>query len=441
MTHDRSSSTGGPAGPHAPPSAHLPASDDPDFRQAHEHAAKMRPGPTGPLVGVRVIDLTQALAGPFCTMFLGDMGADVIKVEPPHGDPARFSHPFMEEDEEHALGGYFASTNRNKRGIVLDFAKEEDRQALLRLAETADVVVENYRAGVMDRLGLSYEALRARNPRLVYAAIRGFGDPRTGASPYVDWPAYDPIGQAMGGVVSMTGTADGQVLKVGPSIGDLYPGTLAALAIVSALFHARATGEGQFVDVAMVDAVMALAEAAVYRYSYRGVVTKPMGNSHPQLSPFDIYPTKDGHCAIAAPGPTHWALLCAAIDRVDLIEDERTVSSRERVENAAMVRAIIGEWTAARTTAEVVEALGGVVPVGPVNDAPALFASPHVRAREMLVAVDHPGSPRPGVLPGSPMKFAATPAGIYRPPPRLGEHTEEVLREIDERNGTNPGMK
>jgi crotonobetainyl-CoA:carnitine CoA-transferase CaiB-like acyl-CoA transferase len=265
----------------------------------------------------------------------------------------------------------------------------------------------------------------------VYAAIRGFGDPRTGASPYVDWPAYDPIGQAMGGVVSMTGTADGQVLKVGPSIGDLYPGTLAALAIVSALFHARTTGEGQFVDVAMVDAVMALAEAAIYRYSYRGIVTRPMGNSHPQLSPFDMYPTKDGHCAIAAPGPGHWALLCAIMDRPDLIYDERTTSSRERVENAAFVRSVISAWTSARTTAEVVAALGGRVPVGPVHDAPGLFADPHVRAREMLVAVEHPGSPRPGVLPGSAIKFTATPAGIYRRPPRLGEHTEEVLGELD----------
>lgn len=403
----------------------------PDFRRAHEQAAAMQPGPSGPLRGVRVIDLTQALAGPFCTMYLADLGADVIKVEPPHGDPSRFSLPYMEEDEEQSFGGYFASINRNKRGIVLDLKSDADRNTLLRLIDRADIVVENFRAGVMERLGLSYETLQARNARLVYACIRGFGDPRTGASPYVDWPAYDPVAQAMSGVVSMTGTADGQVLKVGPSIGDLYPGTVAALAIVSALFHARQTGAGQFVDVAMVDAVMALAEAAIYRYSYRGVVTVPMGNSHPQLAPFDIYPTADGHCAIATPGPSHWALLCAIMDRTDLIHDERTTSSRERVQNAELVRSVVSEWTSARTTAEVVQALGGTVPVGPVNDAAALFADPHLRARKMLVAVDHPGSPRPGVLPGSAMKFTATPAGVYRRPPRLGEHNEEILRELN----------
>jgi crotonobetainyl-CoA:carnitine CoA-transferase CaiB-like acyl-CoA transferase len=403
------------------------------YAHAHESAARMLPGPAGPLTGVRVVDLTWALAGPFCTMFLADLGADVIKVEPPAGDMTRHSEPFVPEDTEKAFGGYFASINRNKRSIALDLKNDGDRAVFLRLVDTADAVVENYQAGIMDGFGLSYEALRERNPRLVYAAIRGFGDPRTFESPYVDWPAYDVVAQAIGGVVSVTGTADGQVLKVGPSVGDLYPGTVAALAIVSALFHARATGVGQFVDVAMCDAVMQLAEAAVYRYSYRGIVTKPTGNSHPQLTPFDIYPTADGHCAIAAPGPAHWALLCAAMDRVDLIDDERTVSNRERIQNPAFVRQVVSEWTSTRTTREVVEALGGRVPVGPVNDAAALFADPHLHARQMLVAVEQPGSPRPVVLPNSSMKFTATPAGIYRRPPRLDEHRTEILAELNER--------
>ncbi len=402
-----------------------------DHRTAHERAAPMQPAATGPLAGVRIIDLTRALAGPYGTMFLADMGADVIKVEPPEGDPTRGSEPFFPEDSERAFGGYFASINRNKRSIVLDLKQEEDRQTLLRLVDGADALVENFRAGVMERLGLPYETFAARNPRLVYAAIRGFGDPRTGASPYVDWPAYDPVAQAWSGAISMTGTADGQVLKIGPSVGDLYPGTLAALAVVSALFHARATGQGQFVDVGMCDAVMHLAEAAIYRYSYQGIVTRPMGNSHPQLSPFDIYPTADGHCAIAAPGPAHWALLCAAMDRTDLIHDERTLSSRERVKNAALVRGLVSAWTSARTTAEVVETLGGKVPVAPVNNAADLFSDAHIRARQMLVAVDHPGSDRPAVLPNTAMKFTATPGGVYRRPPRLGEHTAEILAELE----------
>jgi crotonobetainyl-CoA:carnitine CoA-transferase CaiB-like acyl-CoA transferase len=391
----------------------------------------MLPGPTGPLKGIRIIDLTQALAGPFGTMLLADLGADVIKVETPQGDFSRFSEPFPENDTQRAFGGYFASINRNKRGLVLDLKTEADCATLHRLIQGADAVIENFRAGVMDRLGFGYETLHAANPKLVYAAIRGFGDPRTGESPFVEWPAYDVVAQAMGGVVSMTGTAEGEVLKVGASVGDLFPGAIAALGVVSALLHARTTGEGQFMDVSMVDAVMAFCEAAVYRYSYAGIVTKPSGNSHPQLTPFDIYPTLDGACAIAAPTANHWALLCALMERVDLIEDPRTRSNKERVANADMVRQVMSAWTSERTTAEIVETLGGRVPVGPVNNAANLFTDAHVRAREMLVAIDHPGAERPMVLPNSPIKYTATPTGIYRRPPLLGEHNAEILAELD----------
>ncbi len=402
-----------------------------DYETAHERAAPMSAAATGPLRGVRIIDLTQALAGPFSTMLLADLGADVIKIEPPHGDMTRQSEPFIEGDRERPFGGYFASINRNKRSVVLDLKEEGGRGQLRRLVATADVLVENYRAGVLDRLGLSYESLQALNPRLVYAAIRGFGDPRTGATPYTDWPAYDVVAQAMSGVVSATGTAEGEVLKVGPSIGDLYPGTMAALGIVAAVLHARTTGQGQFVDVAMYDALVALVEAPIYRYSYRGIVTRPAGNSHPQLSPFDIYPTADGHCAIAAPTPVHWDLLCAVMDRVDLIHDPRTVSSKERVKNAAFVRETMCAWTTAHTTGEIVALLGGQVPVGPVNDVVDLFADEHLRARQMLVAVEQPGSDRPVVLPNTPIRYTETPGGIYRRPPLLGEHTAEVLAELD----------
>lgn len=411
-------------------------SDPRAYLTAHERAAPMAPAPTGPLAGIRIIDLTRALAGPFCTMLLADLGADVIKVEPPEGDFSRFSEPYPEGDSEKAFGGYFASINRNKRGVMLDLKAPGALDSLLELIDGADAVVENFRVGIMDRLGLSYETLRARNPRLVYAAIRGFGDPRTGASPYAEWPAYDVVAQAMGGIVSMTGTDDGQVLKVGASVGDLYPGTMAALGIVSALLHAKLTGEGQFLDVSMYDAITALCEAAVYRYTYAGIVTKPTGNSHPQLTPFDVYPTADGFCAIAAPTQNHWALLCAAIERADLIHDPRTVSNKDRVQNAGFVKETVGAWTAARTTAQVVAELSGSVPVGPVNNAEALFNDPHLKARNMLVAVDHPGSPRPVVLPNSPIHFSATPSGIYRRPPKLGEHNDEVFAEL--RSQENP---
>jgi crotonobetainyl-CoA:carnitine CoA-transferase CaiB-like acyl-CoA transferase len=405
-------------------------SEESPHLSAHERAAPMAKAPTGPLKGIRIIDFTRALAGPFCTMLLADLGADVIKVEPPEGDFSRFSEPFPEGDTERAFGGYFASINRNKRGVMVDLKDANELEKVHALVDSADCVVENFRVGVMEKLGFGFETLHARNPALVYAAIRGFGDPRTGASPYAEWPSYDVVAQAMGGIVSMTGTADGQVLKVGASVGDLYPGTVAALGIVSALLHAKLTGEGQFLDVGMVDAVTALCEAAVYRYTYAGINTKPTGNSHPQLNPFDVYQTADGFCAIAAPTQNHWALLCAYIDRADLIHDERTVSNKDRVINAPFVKDVVSTWTKARTTHEIIEILGGAVPVGPVNDARALFQDPHLHARNMLVAVDHPGSERPVVLPNSPIHLTATPSGIYRRPPKLGEHNDEVFAEL-----------
>jgi crotonobetainyl-CoA:carnitine CoA-transferase CaiB-like acyl-CoA transferase len=397
---------------------------------AHENAVPMRDAPTGPLIGVRVIDLTRALAGPYCTMMLADLGADVIKVEPPEGDLTRITGPFARDDDEKAFGGYFASVNRNKRSVVLDLKDAADRDRLLALIDGADVLVENFRAGVMDRLGLSYEVLHARNPRLVYGAIRGFGDPRTGASPYTDWPAFDAIAQAMGGIVSVTGTAEGQMVRVGPSVGDLYPATVAVVGVLAAVMFARQTGEGQFVDVAMVDALVALDESMVYRYSYAGVISAPTGTAHPQSAPFDIYPTADGGCAIAAPTTHHWELLCRLMEREDLLADERTLTNRDRLANGEFMRAQMIQWTSVRSTAEIVACLGGKVPVGPVNDAADLFADPHVKARGMLVAVDHPGIDRPVVFPDTPLRFTTTPAGIYRRAPRLGEHTEEVFAEL-----------
>ncbi|MEM9035395.1 MAG: CoA transferase [Actinomycetota bacterium] len=402
-----------------------------DHTTAHRHGAPMRSERSGPLSDVRVIDLTQALAGPYCTMILGDQGADVVKVEPPSGDMSRFIGPYTEVDDEHHFGGYHASINRNKRSIVLDLKEPEDRARLLDLVADADVVVENYRAGVMDKLGLSYETMRERNPRLVYAAIRGFGDPRTAESPYVDWPAYDIVAQSMSGLVSYTGTTDGDRVASGPSVGDLYPATMAVVGILSALHHARATGEGQFVDVAMVDSLVALCESMVWRYSYTGEVQQPRGTEHPSLCPFEIYSTADGACAIAAPGPNHWEALCRAMGRDDLIDTDETRSARRRVVHRAAVRKAIEAWTGTRPTADVVDALAGKVPVGPVNDATTLFDDPHVAARGTLVAVEHPGSERPVLTPNTPIRYTETPGGVYRRAPKLGEHTEDVLAEME----------
>jgi crotonobetainyl-CoA:carnitine CoA-transferase CaiB-like acyl-CoA transferase len=417
------------AGAATVPGAVTPGSGKVDYEHAHETAAPMAGERNGPLKGVRIVDATIALSGPYCTMLLADLGADVVKIEAPTGDITRRNPPFMDGDEEHNFGAYFASINRNKRGIVVDLKTDAGRQAVLELIDGADAFVENLRAGVMDRLGLSYETLHARNPRLVYGAIRGFGDPRTGASPYADWPCFDVVAQSMGGIVSMTGTADGEVLRVGPSVGDIYPATVAALGLTAAILHARETGEGQFMDVAMYDAMLALCEAGVYRFSYSGVVTRPAGSSHPQFSPFDVYPTSDGACAIAAPTEGQWVVLCGIIGREELIDDDRTRTNRRRVDNAGLVREAMCDFTRAHTTAEIVELLAGEVPVGPVNDAEDLFADPHVAARRMLTAVEHPGAPRPAVLTSPAIHYSATPLGIYRRPPLLGEHDDEILGE------------
>jgi crotonobetainyl-CoA:carnitine CoA-transferase CaiB-like acyl-CoA transferase len=402
-----------------------------DHTRAHEVASAMRPERSGPLLDVRVVDFTRALAGPYCTMILADMGADVIKVEStPDGDTVRLLGPHTEVDGEHHFGGYFASVNRNKRSVLLDFQNAHDLDRIRQLVDTADVVVENFRPGVMEAVGLAYEDLRARNPKLVYAAIRGFGDPRTGASPFADWPAYDIVAQAMGGVVSYTGTVAGERVASGPSVGDLYPATMAVVAVLGGLHHARRTGEGQFVDVGMVDAVIALCESMTWRYTYTGEVQAPRGTEHPSLCPFEIYETGDGWVAIAAPNDRHWWALCDIVGRPELKADDRTRSARRRVIHRSLVRDAIEAWTTAHPTTEVVRELAGRVPVGPVNNVADLVDSPHVHARDMFVAVEHPGSARPVITPNTPLRFTETPAGVYRRAPKLGEHTAEVLAEL-----------
>ncbi|MGH7926135.1 MAG: CaiB/BaiF CoA transferase family protein [Candidatus Binatus sp.] len=382
---------------------------------------------TGPLSDVRVLDLTQALAGPYCTMLLADLGADVIKVEPPAGDMSRGLGPFPADRKGCDYGGYFASVNRNKRSIVLDLKTAAGRETFFRLVKTANAVVENAKTGVMDRAGVGYERLREINPALVYAAIRGFGDPRTGASPYAEWPAFDIVAQSMGGLVATTGPQGSAGYRAGPGIGDIYPGTLAALGVVSAIHAARRTGQGQFLDVAMYDAILALCEMVVYTYSSGGKVREPGGNGTPVLCPFDIFPTRDGAVAIAAPGENHWKILCDSIGRPELAADNRTRNVNRRVANAEFVRGVLIEWTKARTTREIVDAIGGKVPVGPVNTAKDIFADPHPRAREMLVEVEQPGDNPPLTIAGCPIKLTGTPTGIYARAPRLGEHTEQVL--------------
>ncbi len=397
-------------------------------------------GRTGPLANVTIIDCTMALAGPFGTALLADLGADVIKIEPPHGDGSRSVPPLPPDyanaagDEQAGVdyGGYFASINRNKRSVVLDLKREADKEVLLQLCEQADALVENMRVGVMDKLGVGYDIVKQRNPKLVYAAIRGFGDPRTGESPYAQWPAYDIVAQSMSGHAHITGPAgdSNAGYPSGVSVGDIYPGTLMALGVVSAINHARSTGQGQFLDVGMYDAMLAFTETVVANYGYSRIELGPRGQHHPNLMPFGIFPTRDGGIAVAAPGPGHWAALCQAMERSDLIEDERCKNVYLRKRNQDFVQGEISAWTSTRTKQEVVAAIGGKVPCGPVNTAADIFADPHVEARDMITRFSLPGDNPEVAIVGSPIKFTETPAGFYRPPPQLGEHNDEVLEQF-----------
>ncbi len=395
----------------------------------------------GPLAGLRIIDLTQVLSGPFCTMLLADLGADVVKVEPPSGDVSRLWGPFVSPgsvgapEADGSYGGYFASINRNKRSICLDLKAPADRQSLLDLLTDADVLVENFRVGVMDRFALSYEMLHERFPRLVYASIRGFGDPRTGGSPYADWPAFDIVAQAMGGVMGVTGMDPAHPVKVGPGIGDIFPAVLAAVGLLAAVRHADATGQGQFVDVAMYDAVLALSERIVYQHSITGVSPVPQGNTHPLLCPYGMVRTRTGFVALAAPSDHHWRLLAELIGRPELGTDDRLATNAARLAHANLTYGLVEQWSSLLSTPEVVELLAGRIPCGPVNTAADIASDPHVAVREMNVELEHPDGATIRVA-GCPIKFSGTPGVAFKRAPLRGEHTSEVLGELTVRAST-----
>ena len=382
----------------------------------------------GALAGLKVIDLTQMLAGPYCTMLLADQGAEVIKIEPVGGDPTRGFGPFRDDDKERHFGGYFQSTNRNKKSVAVNLKSPEGVDLLRQMVRTADVVVENFRAGVMDRLGVGYEVLAAENPRLVYAAIRGFGDPRTGASPYVDRPAFDVVAQAMGGAMGITGPNATTPMKIGPGVGDIFPATLAAFGIMAAVCHARQTGEGQFVDVAMYDGIVAMSERIVFQQSYTGRSPVPEGNQHPILCPFGVFSARDGQVTVGCPRDSFWRELVTIIGKPELADDPRFVSNNSRLAHAAETIAIVEDWTSTRTKAEIAEALDGLVPFGPVNTAADIMADPHMAIREMLVEVEHPGAADPVTIAGTPVRMNRTPGGVFRRAPLSGEDTDAQLR-------------
>ena len=386
----------------------------------------------GPLEDLTIIDCTRALAGPFGAGLLADMGARVIKVEPPSGDGYRNIPPFLsdhakpheEQDAGTDFGAPFAAVNRNKRSVCLDLKNAGDKAVFLQLCDQADAVLENLRAGVMDRLGLGYEVIAERNPKIVYACVRGFGDPRTGESPYAHWPSLDAAAQSFGGLVHAN---DGLVT---PAIADIFPGTLMALGVVSAIHSAQRSGKGQFLDVGMYDAMLAFQKSAVAQYGFTGK-PNPAGLQRAMtLYPFDLFPAKDGRIAIAVGQPRHWDLLCAAMERPDLMDDERSFSNEARLANVDWVEEQICGWTRNLSRQDIMAKLDGAIPVGPVQTMEDVYIDPHVSARGMLETCEPAGDNPPISLAASPIKFLDTPTSLYQRPPNLGEHNAEVLAEF-----------
>lgn len=380
-----------------------------------------------PLEGIRVLSFAQVLAGTYTQMVLGDLGAEIIKIEKPgRGDDARAFGPHVRGEST-----YFTSLNRNAKSVVINLQHPRGREIVLELVKVSDVLLENFRVGVMDRLGLGYKEIKKVKPKIVYASITGFGQLDILPSPYGDRPAYDIIAQALGGIMSINGPAGGPPVKVGAGVGDIIPGLFGVVGILAALRVARETGEGQEVDISMVDGVMAVLENAVQIYTHTGVVRGPEGNKHHTVTPYDAYACKDGWVVIAAGNDKLWANLCQALGWEEWIGDSRFQTNVARQENyESLIKPRLSAWAENYTRAEIEEfLLAHGVPVAPVLTTKEIVASPHVKAREMLVEVEHPVIGKE-VLVNSPIKLSKTMPGISSPAPTLGQHTKEVLKEL-----------
>ncbi len=372
---------------------------------------------TKALEGIKVIDFTRVLAGPFCTMLLADMGAEVIKVERPDvGDDSRYFGPFVGDESL-----YYNGINRNKYSVEFDLKDSKDKEVLLNLIKGADVIVENFRPGTMEKLGLSYEEVKEMNPGIVYASCSGFG--QTG--PYSKKPAYDLIVQALGGIMSVTGQPGDKPTKVGSSIADIIAGIYTALGVMTALYHRERTGKGQMVDVSMLDAQVSILENALARYFATGESPEPIGNRHPAIMPFTMLSTKDDYIVVAIGNQKLWEVFCEAIDRPDLLEDSRFVDNRSRTEHADVLEAMLNYDFIKMTTQEWIDLLEAKqIPCAPVNKIEDVVEDPQVQARDMIKELKHPEL-GPLKLAGFPIKLSETPGGIERIAPSLGEHNQQ----------------
>lgn len=377
-----------------------------------------RPAP--PLAGIRVLDLTRVLAGPFCAMMLGDMGAEVIKLEEPgKGDDTRSWPPF--------LGGeatYFMAVNRNKKSITLNMKAAAGQALLRRLVAKSDVLLENFRPGTMDRLGFGYAALARINPRLIYCSISGFGE----SGPEAGRAGYDLVVQAESGLMDITGFPDGPPVKVGTSIADLVAGMSAANGVALALLARSRTRRGQKVEISMLDAMAALLTYHAGIYFATGQRPTRRGNAHPSIAPYEIFTAADAYVALGVANNSLWERCCAALERPDLRQDPRYATEAKRVENRDTLIPLLNEIMRARTADEWLKRFEGVgVPAGRIKSVAEVCESEHLKARGMIASLLHPAAGQVTVM-GVPIRLHATPGEVTLPPPRLGEHTDEVLR-------------
>lgn len=375
----------------------------------------------GPLDGVRVLDLTRVLAGPYCTMFLGDLGAEVVKVEQPGvGDDTRGWGPPFTGGES----AYFLCVNRNKKSVTIDLKFADGAALVRRLAANADVLIENFLPGTMERFGLGEQDLRAANPKLIYASLTGFG----ADGPMCDIPGYDLIVQAWGGLMSITGMPDGDPTKVGVAIIDLVAGLMLGKSITAALFAREKLGVGQRIDTSLLEAEVATLINAGSNYLLSGKVPGRWGNAHPTIVPYQSFQTADSYLVIGVASEGIWRRFCQAIGKIELADDPRFAKNANRVENRVALIAILTEMFRSGDNETWLRLLNQAeVPCAPIQTIDQVFAAPQVRHRDMLVEVEHPtvGTVR---MAGIPVKFSVTPASVRLPPPLLGQHTEEVLK-------------
>ncbi|MDP1715760.1 MAG: CoA transferase [Anaerolineales bacterium] len=374
-----------------------------------------------PLTGIKVLDLSRVLAGPYCTMVLGDLGADVIKVEPPAGDETRGWGPPFAGGES----AYYLCVNRNKRGMVVNLKTEQGKNILCNLARQSDVLVENFRPGTLKKFGLDFETLHELNPRLVYCSISGFGQ----TSSMRDKPGYDFMIQAMGGVMSITGEPEGEPMKVGVAAADLFAGQNAVIAILAALQARHSTGAGQYLDISLFDSQLGWLANVASNYLISGDLPRRYGNAHANIVPYQSFRARDGWFVIAVGNDKQFEALCEVIGKLELVNDVRFAANSVRVENRDVLIELLKPIFETKTVNEWLVMMENKFPCGPINNLEQVFSMPHVKEREMLVKMNHPTI---GELPlvGSPLKMSATPVEYRLPPPLMGEHTEQVLREL-----------